>query len=242
MRSCEYSCTPIDDDQRTSTIKVENIRFYQHKQLVPTCSPDLDLSDAVLITFVDQKNSRKYDIVAMHKSTHAIHNPVLAWANTVHRFMSYPGFDQTWTVDTWFNGKTQICIKSSAILDDIKASVYYLGEDKLGFAVEDVGTDSIRSSCAMLMYLNSVPIFMIMLVRRWRSEAFLLYIQKQVLSFTAGISDRMLLEEEYSTIPDECRNDKDPAIPHNINNFAHNMSPTSAQQTSVMVSLLSNWH
>ena len=117
-----------------------------------------------------------------------------------------------------------------------------LGGDHLSFTFADAGTHSIRSSCAMLMYLNSVPVFTIMLVGRWSSEAFLLYIQKQVISFTAGISDRMLLGEEYYTIPDECRNDEDPAIPHNTNNFAHNMGPTAAQQTSVMAPLLSVWH
>ena len=55
----------------------------------------------------------------------------------------------------------------------------------------------------MLMYLNSIPVYTIMLVGRWSPEAFLLYIRKQVLSFTKGISSKMLLKEDFYTILEE---------------------------------------
>eukprot|EP00957_Ditylum_brightwellii_P170636 12988958-Ditylum_brightwellii.AAC.1 len=62
----------------------------------------------------------------------------------------------------------------------------------------------------MAMYLANVPVFTIMLIGRWSSDAFLVYIRKQVQDFTKGISSRMLLSPDYFTIPDIASNPEDP--------------------------------
>lgn len=120
-------------------------------------------------------------------------------------------------------------IKSSGVLIVLRAVVRYFRKDNLGFADNKVGTHSIRSSATMLMYLNSVPVYTIMLASRWSSEAFLLYIRKQVLSFTKGISNRMLLTEEFYTAPDNNAVDReDPRILNNPNSFAIIHGPTQS--------------
>ena len=48
----------------------------------------------------------------------------------------------------------------------------------LGFSGAEVGTHSIRSSLAMALYLAKRPISTIMLLGRWSSDAFLLYIRR----------------------------------------------------------------
>ncbi len=48
--------------------------------------------------------------------------------------------------------------------------------------MEDVEMHSIRSGAAMAMYLGECPVFMIMLIGCWSSDAFLRYIRKQVLT------------------------------------------------------------
>jgi hypothetical protein len=79
-----------------------------------------------------------------------------------------------------------------------------IGEDVLGFPAEDIGTHSIRSGGAMAMYLAGVPVFTIMLIGRWSSDAFLRYIRKQVLQFSVGVSKRMVAtqESDFFTLPD----------------------------------------
>ena len=58
----------------------------------------------------------------------------------------------------------------------------------LGVKANDVGTHSIRSSFAMALYLAKRPVSTIMLMGRWSSDAFLLYIRRQVQEFSKGVS------------------------------------------------------
>jgi hypothetical protein len=55
----------------------------------------------------------------------------------------------------------------------------------------------------MAMYLAGVPIFTIMLIGRWSSDAFMRYIRKQVKEFSEGISSKMIHHEQFFTIPSE---------------------------------------
>ena len=49
----------------------------------------------------------------------------------------------------------------------------------LGLTGRDVGTYSIRSRLAMALYLVRRPLSTIMLLGRWCSDAYLLYIRRQ---------------------------------------------------------------
>jgi hypothetical protein len=53
----------------------------------------------------------------------------------------------------------------------------------------------------MAMYLAGVPVYTIMLLGRWSSDAFLQYIEKQVKEFSKGISKKMLTNDKFFTIP-----------------------------------------
>ena len=52
------------------------------------------------------------------------------------------------------------------------------------------------------MFLARAPVYMIMLMGRWSSDAFMRYIRKQVLSLSHGISAKMLTYEQFFTVPD----------------------------------------
>ena len=83
--------------------------------------------------------------------------------------------------------------------------------DGLGFTGAEVGTHSIRSSLAMALYLAKRPITTIMLLGRWSSDAFLLYIRRQVQEFSKGVSADMVTNDTFFTIPDlEERSPLDP--------------------------------
>jgi hypothetical protein len=93
-----------------------------------------------------------------------------------------------------------------------------MGEAELGFRPDSIGTHSNRSAAAMAMYLNGIPVYTIMLVGRWLSDAFLLYIRKQVQEFTRGVSNCMINTSSFYTIPDEAANLEDPQIHRNMHN------------------------
>jgi hypothetical protein len=54
----------------------------------------------------------------------------------------------------------------------------------------------------MAMYLDNVPIFTIMLIGRWKSDALLNYIRRQVEQFSHNVSTRMLTHIDWFTTPD----------------------------------------
>ena len=54
----------------------------------------------------------------------------------------------------------------------------------------------------MAMYIARIQVFTIKLIRRWKSDAFLNYIRKQVQQFSENISDRMVEQENFTHIPE----------------------------------------
>ncbi len=77
-----------------------------------------------------------------------------------------------------------------------------IGGARLGFEPSKVGTHSLCLGVAMEMYLAGVPVYTIMLIGRWLSNAFLSYIQKQVEQFLQDVAKKMLMHQLFRTIPD----------------------------------------
>jgi hypothetical protein len=74
-----------------------------------------------------------------------------------------------------FNGRLAH-VTSKNIIDAFQDAVVTIGEHRLGIMKEDVRTHLIRSGAAMAMYLRECPVYTIMLIGRWSSDAFLCYI------------------------------------------------------------------
>ena len=84
----------------------------------------------------------------------------------------------------------------------LRSAVTSIGEEVVGINASDVGTHSIRSGAAMAMYSGECPVYTIMMIGRWSSDAFLRYIRKQVEQFSHNVSSRMLRFEMHRHIPD----------------------------------------
>jgi hypothetical protein len=75
-----------------------------------------------------------------------------------------------------------------------------IGKHKLGFAPDQIGLHLAHSGAAMAMYLAGVPVFTIMLLGRWASDAFLQYICKQVQEFIEGVSQQTITNNDFSSV------------------------------------------
>ena len=95
----------------------------------------------------------------------------------------------------------------------------------LGFTGKQVGTHSIRSILAMALYLARRSVPTIMLLGRWCSDAFLLYVRRQVQEFSACVSIDMVANERFFTIPnlDKSLDINDPRTRNNLS-FGNTMS------------------
>ncbi len=132
------------------------------------------------------------DTVTKMASGDGVLCPVWQWAVIVKRIRSYPGTTEDTAVSVfWRNGRLEN-VTSKMLLNSLEAGVAAIGCDKLGIKNGGIGTHSIRSGAAMAMYLGECPVYTIMMIGQWSSDAFLCYIRKQVEQFSHNVSRRML--------------------------------------------------
>ena len=81
-------------------------------------------------------------------------------------------------------------IDSAGIRTKLRAAA--ISKGRLGFGPIEMGAHSLRYITAMEMYLAVVSPLKIMIIRRWRSDALLLYIQKQAAQFPTKLWDKIL--------------------------------------------------
>ena len=113
-----------------------------------------------------------------------------------------PGVSPNTSINTFRGSDDNVTqISSSMILATLRAAADSMGADVLGFSSSEIGCHSIRSACAMALFLAGYAEFTIMLISCWRSYAFLRYIRKQIQQFYSGISSRMIQREHFFTIP-----------------------------------------
>ena len=65
-----------------------------------------------------------------------------------------------------------------------------------------MGAHSLRSGSAMAMHLIGVTPLTIVIIRRWLSDTFFLYISKQVSQFPTKVSDKILQNKEFFAVRD----------------------------------------
>jgi hypothetical protein len=199
-RSCEYS--EVYGERRTKLLCKGDIKFVKDRRILPHSSPLLHLADSVTLKFDTQKNDERFAEVTQHNSGDPVLNPVVRWANVIRRLEQIPGCDQATPVNAYLDeaGNLQF-VKSREVCERLRAAAMAIGADKLGYSYEDIGTHSLRSGAAMAMYLSDVPVFTIMLIGRWSSDAFLRYIRRQVQEFSRGVSRNMIREESFFHVP-----------------------------------------
>jgi hypothetical protein len=93
---------------------------------------------------------------------------------------------------------------SSTILRQFIRSTCTIGGGKatFGYDATDIGTKSIRSGAAMGLFLMNHPVHKIMILGRWSSDAFLVYIRPQVLEWTNNMSQDMIHNNSFTDATD----------------------------------------
>jgi hypothetical protein len=71
------------------------------------------------------------------------------------------------------------------------------GSDVFGFNGKDIGTKSLRSGAAMGLFLMNHSVAKIMILGRWSSDAFLVYIRPQVMEWTNQMSADMIAHDSF---------------------------------------------
>jgi hypothetical protein len=198
--SCKYSTVPKREERLTKQLCLQNIRFFKDGHLIPAPSANLESTDSLAITFKMQKNDCKFDTVIHGQTEDPVLCPVLQWAQLVNRIWSYPNT----TCDTpvcavWHRGRLDK-IALTQVLLALCATSKAVGSACLGFKPSKMGMHSLCSGAAMEMYLVGVPVYTIMLISRWSSNAFLRYIRKQAEQFLGHVAKQMLTFRSFQRI------------------------------------------
>jgi len=184
MRSREYLKVPRAEMGRTKILVLRNLRFIRDGRVMSHDDSDLEQADCLAITFEMQKKEDKNDTVH-HKATRdQTMCPVQAAAELVRRIRSYPNTNDDTPISALLIGSRITHVTGKQVANVLKDTVRAIGEDALNIKADEVGTHSIRSAAAMAMFLGGLPVYLIMLMGRWSSDAFLRYNRKQIEQFS----------------------------------------------------------
>jgi hypothetical protein len=203
MRSCEYTkSVPLG---RTKRVRMGCFVFRTaSRRVLLHTDPDLlHHAEYVTIVFEDQKNGKKMDARTQRRSGHKFLCPVLRWASAVQRIIA--------TIADW-NEQTSLCsvaiegetleIGNAFVRKLLRHTCYIFGGfETFGFHPNDIGNKSIRSGAAMSLFLMDHSPAKIMILGRWSSDAFLVYIRPQVLEWTNNMSCDMIHLDSFFDAP-----------------------------------------
>ena len=201
MRSREYLKVPKAEQGRTKILVLRNLRFIQDDKVMSHNDLNLEQADCLAVTFEMQKKEEKND-PGHHKATRdKTMCPIQAAVELVRRIRSYQGTDDDTPISALLIGSRVTHVTGKQVANVLKDTVRAIGEDVLNIKADEVGTHSLRSAAAMAMFLGGLPVYLIMLMGRWSSDAFLRYIRKQVEQFSHDVSSKMIENMFHRYIP-----------------------------------------
>ena len=203
MRSCEY-LKVSGKPRRTKPLCVRNFQFTSNHKVIPHNSPHLAAADCVTITFEYQKSDKRNEQVTQQRTDDPLLCPVQACASIIKRLLAQGGNKDTLVYEYISAEGTRAHVTSKVCLQRLREFISSIDNEGEGWGLLplQIGLHSLRSSSAMAMKLNNVPTPTIMLIGRWSSNAFLLYIRMQVEQFSNNVSKAMIRNAAYHHVAD----------------------------------------
>jgi hypothetical protein len=203
MRSCEY--TKVEGSRKTKIVCLGDVEFLSSsKRIIPHHDRHIFATSVfVRITFRDQKNGDKMDSRTQEKTGDPVLCPVRRWLRIVQNLLLDRNSTTDSPVSIFFNPASHKAspITGQALLLFLRKTADDLGPDHLGYKGSDIGTHSIRSGAAMALYLADQNVVKIMLLGRWKSDAFLAYIRPQVIELSTDLSQIMITTSHFNHTP-----------------------------------------
>ena len=229
MPSCEFTLTPLPG--RTKVIHLRGIVFRDKlNREIDHRSASLHTAERVTLTFENQKNGQKMDKWAHQRTGDPILCPIQRIASLVSRiYRRVPSASPDTPINTMFLLSRESKASSAALRTYIRSSCTCGGGiPTFGFSASDLGTRSIvRSGAAMSLFLMNHPVHKIMILGRWSSDPFLVYLRPQVLEWTNQMSSDMIHIDSFMDATDLRRvSNTDPWTRKNCSMATHNPTDT----------------
>jgi hypothetical protein len=173
FRSCEYLKVLQAEQLQTEQLCMRNICLFKDGEIIPHTHTDLEFADYVSITFECQKQEDKHNTSTQESSGGLVLCPVRFAAGLVRRIWSYKGTDSNTQVFAYISNGVVEHMALAQVINALKDVVGAIGETQLGIATHKIVTHLIRSRATTAMYLGECPVYTIMLIGNWLSNAFL---------------------------------------------------------------------
>lgn len=144
---------------------------------------------------MSQKTDVRNQAIIQHKASSSI-CPVKSWAAIKKRILSYPRTSPKSKVNTFFQKGKLVQITSEAIRLHLKKHILSIDPQVVFYTVKRIGTHSIRTSFAMIAHSAGIPPYVIMMIGRWASDAWLNYIRNKIPDFSKNISCLMVKSKD----------------------------------------------
>jgi len=200
LRPGEYT----DSTSDTSPFELRDVQLFRgHQRLnLATCA-DAELLTASFcsLTFRDQKNGVKGEVVGLGHSGDALLSPTKILARRVIHLRNN-GAVQTTPLSRCYTPTGVKSIKPKDITDALRSAVTFLGPS-LGFLPTDVSARCLRAAGANALLCSNVDTDIIRLLGRWRSDEMLRYLHLQASPLMSDFAKRMLGGGNFTLIPNQ---------------------------------------
>jgi hypothetical protein len=210
MRGCEFSLSPTAG--KTLPVEIRDLIFRdKHRKLIPIRSNAILSAEYITVIFRDQKSGKKWEARSQQRTDNPILCPVRRWATVAQRLltMGFPLSTQVYTTTTDRKGAI-VKLTSTYVKTALRIACTLLGgKAEFGFDASEIGSKSIRSGAAMALFIADVSVPKIMILGRWNSDAFLVYIRPQVIEWTNNMSKSMTMMDHFIDVGQDRALDND---------------------------------
>ena len=200
LRPGEYTVDASAEESRPFRLTDVQLFIGQSRIDIATATEaQIRCATFVSLTFTDQKNGVRGEVIGLGRSGDAFLCPVLAVIRRVLHLRAHNA-DPTTPLATVFTSPRKVT--PSVITDTLRDTVRCIGPS-LGFLPDDVSARSLRAAGANALLFAKVDTDVIRLIGRWRSDEMLRYLHVQAAPLMADYSRRMITAGQYHLIPNQ---------------------------------------
>ena len=200
LRPGEYALSPSD----STPFQLRDVQLFrggQRLNLATASEPELFSATFASLTFRDQKNGVRGEVVGLGHSGDPLLSPPRILARRILHLRSH-GADPTTPLCSYFIAPKWSFIKPSDITSALRTAVTFLGPS-LGFLPTDVTARCLRAAGANALLCSNVDTDIIRLLGRWRSDEMLRYLHLQAAPLMSDFARRMLLGGTFTLVPNQ---------------------------------------
>lgn len=200
LRPGEYTGTSSDDAPfRMCDVSL----FLGSAALNVITAPLADIAAATSgsLTFTDQKNGTKGEIINHGRSGHPYCCPTEALKRRII-YLRQQGASAETPIATYYVGRRKHAVKSGDITDTLRGAATFL-HATTGIAASDISARSLRAGGAMALLCGEIDANTIRLLGRWHSDAMMRYLHLQAQPVMRHFASTMFNHGTYSFNPND---------------------------------------